>query len=133
MEDQKKRLRRICRQNGRENKTKTKDFSRYTNGLSTQWGGEVPAVLFRSLMGGTSRSRELPGLCEHTLLYQKIIMLVAAVSPACQSGMFLGDSPPCPWCVNTGESRHFHVLFHDSLIIEKLDGCWGRGVVCEGL
>lgn len=88
---------------------------------------------FRSLMGGTSRSRELPALCEHSLLYQKIIMLVAAVSPACQSGIFLGDSPLCPWCVNTGESRHFHLLSDDSLITEKLDGCGGRGVVCEGL
>ena len=54
---------------------------------------------FRSLMGGTSRSRELPALCERTLLYQKIIMLVAAVGPAYQSGIFLGDFLPCPWCV----------------------------------
>ena len=83
-------------------------------------------------MGGTSRSRELPAPCERTLLYQKITMLVVAVGPARQSGIFLGESPPCPWCVNTSESRHFHLLFHDSLITEKLDSCGGRGVVCEG-
>ena len=75
----------------------------------------------RSLMGETSRSRELPLICEHILLHWERTMWGVVVGPACQSGIFLGDSPPCPWCVDTGEFRHFHLLFQDSMVTKKLE------------